>query len=78
MPKGIGRSGSGVFNTLFNKLSNVMPELHLPGYNYCGSFTKLDKRLARDDEPLNKFDAAYKEHDIFTKIQRSDILLIEN
>jgi hypothetical protein len=59
------KSGSGVFNTLLNKLSNVMPELHLPGYNYCGPFTKLDKRLARGDEPVNKLDAGCKEHDIF-------------
>ena len=42
-----------------------MPELHLPGYNHCGRFTKLDKRLARGDEPVNKLDAGCKQHDIF-------------
>jgi hypothetical protein len=42
-----------------------MPELHLPGYNYCGPFTKLDKRLARGDEPVNRLDAVCKKHDIF-------------
>jgi hypothetical protein len=42
-----------------------MPELHLPGYNYCGPFTKLDKTLARGDEPVNKLDAGCKSHDIF-------------
>ena len=42
-----------------------MPELYLPSFNYCGPFTKLDKRLARDDKPVNKLDASCKEHDIF-------------
>ena len=42
-----------------------MPDLHLPGCNYCGPFTKLDKRLARGNEPVNKLDAGYKDHDIF-------------
>ena len=63
MPKGIIKSGASVFNNLVNKLSNVMPEPHLPVYHYCGSFTKLYKRLARGDEPVNKLDAIYKEHD---------------
>jgi hypothetical protein len=31
LPKGVFKTGSGVFNTLLNKLSNVMLELHLPG-----------------------------------------------
>ena len=65
LPKGVFKTGSGVFNTLLNKLNNIMPELHLPGYNYCGPFTKLDERLARGDEPVNKLDAGCKEHDIF-------------
>jgi hypothetical protein len=42
-----------------------MPEVHLPGYNFCGRFTKLDERLARDDAPNNKLDDRCKEHDIF-------------
>jgi len=57
LPKGFIKSCSGVLNALLNKLSNVMPELHLPGYNYCEPLTKLDKRLARGDEPVNKLDA---------------------
>ena len=65
LSKRVFKIGSGVFNTLLNKLSNVMPELHLLGYNYCGPFTKLDKRLARGDKPVNKLDAGCKEHDIF-------------
>jgi hypothetical protein len=69
LPKGVlksdSASGSGVFNTLLNKLNNVIPELYLPGYSFCGPFTKLDKRLARGDKPLNKLDAGCMEHDIF-------------
>ena len=65
LPKGVFKTRSGVFITLLNKLSNVMPELYLPGYNYCGPFTKLDKRLARGDKPVNKLDAGCQQHDIF-------------
>ena len=64
MPNGVIENGSGILNTLFNKLGNIMPELHLPGYNYCGRFTKLDEGLARGDEPVNKLDAGCKQHDI--------------
>lgn len=48
-------------NTLINKLPF---ELHLPGYQYCGPGTKLDKRLARGDQGINYLDKACKEHDI--------------
>lgn len=48
-------------NTLINKLPI---ELHLPGYQYCGPGTKLDKRLARGDSGINGLDKACKEHDI--------------
>ena len=65
LPKGVFKTGSGVFNTLLNKLSNVMLELHLPSQNYCGPFTNLDKRLARGDKPLNELDAGCQQHDIF-------------
>jgi hypothetical protein len=65
LPEGLFKIGSGVLNTLLNKLGNVMPELHLPGYNYCRPFTKLDKRLARGDEPINKLDVGCQKHDIF-------------
>jgi hypothetical protein len=39
-----------------------MPELKLPGYNYCGPFTKLDKRLARGYKPINKLDTGCQQH----------------
>lgn len=56
-----GRIGRGVINTLIDKLPF---ELHLPGYNYCGPGTKLDKRLQRGDKGINLLDEACKEHDI--------------
>ena len=62
---GLFKKGSGILNTKLNKLGDVMPETHLPGYNYCGSFTKLNERLARGDKPINKLDAGCQEHDIF-------------
>ena len=65
LPKVFIKNGSGILNTLLNKLGNKMPELHLPVYNYCGPSTKLDERLARGDKPVNKLDAGYKQHDIF-------------
>jgi hypothetical protein len=65
LPKDILKTGSGIFNTLLNKLSNLMPELHLKDYKFCGPFTKLAKRLIRSDEPLNKLDAGCMKHDIY-------------
>ncbi|KAK5648391.1 hypothetical protein RI129_003283 [Pyrocoelia pectoralis] len=55
------RGGSGLVNTLINKLPI---ELHLPGYQYCGPGTKLTKRLERGDPGINPLDAQCKEHDI--------------
>lgn len=53
--------GRGVVNTLINKLPF---ELHVPGYQYCGPGTKLEKRLLRGDSGINPLDEACKEHDI--------------
>ncbi|OXU16651.1 hypothetical protein TSAR_013133 [Trichomalopsis sarcophagae] len=55
------KKGTGLVNTLINKLPI---ELHVPGYQYCGPFTKLIKRLARGDSGINPLDTACKEHDI--------------
>ena len=55
------KKGSGIINSLINKLPI---ELHLPNYNYCGPGTKLKKRLSRGDSGINKLDEACKEHDI--------------
>lgn len=53
--------GEGLVNNIINKLPI---ELHLPGYNYCGPGTKLQKRLARGDKGINKLDEACMHHDI--------------
>lgn len=55
------KRGAGVLNTLINKLPI---ELHIPGYNYCGPGTRLEKRLLRGDRGVNKLDEACKQHDI--------------
>ena len=56
--------GSGLMNDIIN---NLPFELHWPGYNYLGPGTKLDKRLLKNDKPINKLDEAAQEHDIFYK-----------
>lgn len=40
------------------------PEIHIPGYQFCGPFTKLKKRLQRGDPGINRVDKACKKHDI--------------
>lgn len=55
------RTGRGFINSLINKLP---VELHIPGYQYCGPGTKLERRLARGDRGVNQLDAACKQHDI--------------
>lgn len=54
-------TGEGLINTLIDKLPF---ELHLPGYEFCGPGTKLQKRLRRGDKGINKLDEACREHDI--------------
>lgn len=53
--------GRGIINSVIDKLPL---ELHLPGYQYCGPGTKLEKRLQRGDSGINPLDAACREHDI--------------
>lgn len=48
---------------LIDSIINKMPEIHIPGYQYCGPGTNLKKRLARGDPGINKLDVACKEHD---------------
>lgn len=67
--KTVSRSGCGFFNRL---IDNLPIELHIPGYNYCGPGTKLNKRLARNDKGVNLLDEACKSHDIAYS-QTSDI-----
>uniref|UniRef100_A0A6P7FDE0 Uncharacterized protein LOC114329197 n=1 Tax=Diabrotica virgifera virgifera TaxID=50390 RepID=A0A6P7FDE0_DIAVI len=53
--------GEGVLNSLIN---NIPFELHVPGYQYLGPGTKLQKRLARGDPGINPLDRAARDHDI--------------
>lgn len=53
--------GRGLLNSAIN---NLPFELHLPGYNYCGPGTKLQKRLLRGDKGINALDEACMKHDI--------------
>ena len=55
------KTGKGLVNSIINKLPI---ELHLPGYQYCGPGTNLNKRLKRRDPGINELDKACKEHDI--------------
>lgn len=63
------KKGYGLIDYIINKL----PEIHIPGYQYCGPGTDLEKRLARGDPGVNKLDQACKHHDIaYTKIKNSN------
>lgn len=48
---------------LTSVLGKIPTELHIPGYNFCGPNTKLEKRLARGDKGINPLDEACLEHD---------------
>ena len=57
--------------SLLNKAINNLPfEMHLPGHNFTGPGTKLDKRLKPDltpkkwSMPINRVDKAAYHHDI--------------
>lgn len=54
-------SGNGILNSIINKLPI---ELHLPGYQFCGPGTKLEKRLKRGELGINGLDSACRVHDI--------------
>lgn len=54
--------GKGVINNMLN--SGKLPEMHLPGYKYCGPGTKLRERMQRGDRPKNKLDQACQLHDL--------------
>lgn len=53
--------GEGLADSVIN---NLPFELHLPGYQYCGPGTKLQKRLERGDPGINSLDKACRDHDI--------------
>ena len=55
---------------LVDDIIDKMPEMHLPNHNYTGPFTKLSKKLDKNDKPLpgyepyNQVDAVSLKHDI--------------
>ena len=55
------KTGRGFLNTLINRLPF---ETHVPGYQFCGPGTKLEKRLSRGDRGINLLDSACRDHDI--------------
>ena len=57
--------------SILNKMINSLPvEMHLPGHNFTGPGTKLNKRLNPDltpkkwSKPINRVDKAAYNHDI--------------
>ena len=57
--------------SILNKMINSLPvEMHLPGHNFTGPGTKLNKRLNSDltpkkwSKPINRVDKAAYNHDI--------------
>lgn len=51
--------------SVLNRLINSLPfEAHIPGYQFCGPGTNLKKRLARNDQGVNKLDQSCRVHDI--------------
>lgn len=53
--------GTGLLDTAIN---NLPFELHLPGYNFCGPGTNLQRRLSVNQSGINSLDNACKLHDI--------------
>jgi Phospholipase A2-like domain len=53
--------GKGILNSVINSLPL---EFHVPGYQFCGPGTNLEKRLSRGDIGINGLDEACREHDI--------------
>lgn len=56
---------------MIDYIVNKLPEIHIPGYQYCGPGTELQKRLTRGDPGVNKLDQACKDHDIAYSSLRS-------
>jgi len=66
-PKFISASGKGFINDTINSLPF---EMHMPGHNFTGLGTKLNKRLNEDMTPkawskaINRVDKVAYQHDI--------------
>lgn len=44
-----------------------LEEKHLPGYNFCGPGTNVNRRLKNGVKPMNSLDAACLRHDLDTE-----------
>lgn len=52
-------------SSVFDALVELLPfEMHLPGHEFCGPGTNLEKRLKNGDRGISKLDSACREHDI--------------
>lgn len=60
-PKPKNKTGRGILNSAINKLPL---EIHIPGYQFCGPGTKLEKRLKAGQKGINGLDKACRVHDI--------------
>ncbi|CAH2021124.1 unnamed protein product [Acanthoscelides obtectus] len=66
-----------------NVIENLPFEAHIPGYNFCGPSTKLQKRLQRGDVGINPLDEFCKQHIFYsqqkdlTARQQADKLLAD-
>lgn len=65
--KSKNKKGCGLIDSIINKL----PEIHIPGYQFCGPGTELQKRLTRGDRGINKLDQACKAHDISYNLSKN-------
>lgn len=51
-------------SSFIDRFVELLPEIHIKGYSYCGPNTDLEIRLARGEPGVNDLDCACKEHDI--------------
>lgn len=61
--------GCGIINKVIDRLP---VELHIPGYQFCGPGTKLEKRLNLGQTGINGLDSACREHDIAYSTTKDD------
>ena len=47
-----------------DSILEILPEIHIIGYNFCGINTNLEKRLALNQQGVNELDCACRTHDI--------------
>jgi len=76
-----GKHGGGLVDKPINKIPF---QANIPGCNFCGPVTKVQKRSEPDDQGINSLDEACKEHDIaysqnkaLSERHRADSILID-